>query len=395
MTAQCGGGTSGPKVTSTFAVRVASAYAADLLEGVSAGWLAVAIPFLVIPELVLDTFCASDPPAYPTFTSNETTALTQLDVGSPDFGTGLPKAIQLVERLAWFDNCHCTSGSLTPNTNPTTPTNVTVTINPSPNASAPCATVLMQSTYDTTALNTTVPIPTLNPAPANFTSLTGTWQWAEITAGMTGTISFIPYINGVLAGTQESSPKLQWSGGNIVIPFTIPIPVGCTELELHVQNTGTAGRAVGTLTANAYCGGGSGVPAQPCCPPDTTTQYTLNAILQMVTLIQRQAVPFGYVDGTVHSGLTGQGVLNVQGLLGVRLSPSTIPPGLGVEVGDPDTLWLDSWINWGNPDGWLQREWLRTAPQISMPNFAGQFTQIGYSFVPGLVVDVTELVREP
>lgn len=395
MTVQCGGGTSGPKVTSTFAVRVASAYAAELLEGVSAGWLAVVIPFLIIPELVLDTFCASDPPAYPSFAQAETTALTQLDVGNPAFQTGLPKAIQLIQRLAWFDNCQCTSGSLTPNTNPTTPTNVTVTINPSPGATAPCTTIDQQSSYDHTAADTIVPIQALNPGPAGMSSMSGTFTWATFNSNYTGQVSFIPFVNGVEAPNSESSPRLQWSGGNAVLPFTVAFPVGTTSVSLHVTVSGSAGTQSGTLQANVYCGGATGQPQQPCCPPDLTTQNTLNAILQMVTLIQRQQVPFAYVEGAVHSGLTGNGVLTVQGLLGVKIAPGALPPDVGVDPGAVDTYWLDSWINWGNADGFRPPENLRVSPQISLPELAGQYTQIAYSLRPGLTVDITELVREP
>jgi hypothetical protein len=121
----------------------------------------------------------------------------------------------------------------------------------------------------------------------------------------------------------------------------------------------------------------------------------LQNIADLVKLIQRQQVPFAYVQGTDHPGLTGKGEISVQGLWGVKITPSNVPPGTGVDIGDPDTLWLDSWINWGNADGWSAREFLRSSPYISTPNFAGQYTKIGYSLEPQLTVDLRELVREP
>jgi hypothetical protein len=120
-----------------------------------------------------------------------------------------------------------------------------------------------------------------------------------------------------------------------------------------------------------------------------------NQILTAVTLVQRQAVPFAYVPGTAHNGLSGHGELSVSGLLGAKITPSAIPSWAGVVSGDPDALWLDSWINWGNADGWTSREFLRASPYVSLPQLAGQFTKIGYSLAPGLTVDLVELLREP
>lgn len=141
-------------------------------------------------------------------------------------------------------------------------------------------------------------------------------------------------------------------------------------------------------------GGGPGTIVQPCCPPDPLLQQTINQIYGMVTLIQRQLVPFAYIHGTAHSSLTGSGELSLQGVLGVKIEPGSIPGDAGIEAGDPDVLWLSSWVNWGNDDGWLTREWLRVSPQVSFPPYAGQFTRLGYSIRPGLAVDITELVRE-
>jgi len=51
--------------------------------------------------------------------------------------------------------------------------------------------------------------------------------------------------------------------------------------------------------------------------------------MAMVTLIQRQAAPFGYVPGAIHAGLTGTGVIAIQGLIGCKVDITTLPTQLG------------------------------------------------------------------
>lgn len=177
--------------------------------------------------------------------------------------------------------------------------------------------------------------------------------------------------------------------------FQFSIPTGTAYWGLHFPQD-TSGNYEFSLEFQYFCAGtGPSTPSVPCCPPDPLLVFKLNQILGYVTLLQRQVAPFAYVPGSSHLGLTGNGTLAVQGLLGVKVTPTSLPPGVGVEAGDPDTLWLDSWITWGNADGWIEREWLRSAPYISLPNLAGQFTKLGYTIRPGMAVDIVELVREP
>ena len=55
-----------------------------------------------------------------------------------------------------------------------------------------------------------------------------------------------------------------------------------------------------------WCGGQlPGIGAQPCCPPDASTQGQIQYLINLVTLLQRQLAPFAYLLSTVHTGLTG------------------------------------------------------------------------------------------
>jgi hypothetical protein len=149
------------------------------------------------------------------------------------------------------------------------------------------------------------------------------------------------------------------------------------------------------ITIEFFCGAAPGLTAvQPCCPPDSILDAQLQQILGMVTLIQRQLVPFAYISGTVHSGLTGEGSFAVQGLIGARLELTSIGGSTGVESGDPDVIFDAGWINWGNADGVTPRERISALEQVSFPQLAGQFTSFHYSLGVGVVLRVTELRRE-
>jgi len=394
MTAVCGGGTSGPKPGTEISVAVGAAYLAQLLELAEIPWLWPVIPLLVIPPIVVGQFCSSDPPALPTFTQAEATALTQLDVGSAAFQSGLPKAVDLALYYAWYDNCRCTSGTLTPpTTNVTPPNGTTVTLTPTPQASSPCYSTNFFSDMPSGFNNDGVLV-TQQAMPVGASQVVFQYSWSVSTPGtLTGTWHAYPVVNGQFR-TDLATTNIQYQGNATQGTQTFALPVGTTAMRYVAAMSSGTGDSALNVQESYYCGGAGPGTQTPCCPPDATTQSTLSAILNMVTLIQRQAVPFAYVDGATHANLSGTGVLNVTSLLGVKVLPHSIPPDVGTDPGDPNTYWLDSWINWGNADGFLPRENLRTSPHLSMPPLAGQFTQIGYTLRPGLTVDIVELVRE-
>jgi hypothetical protein len=153
-----------------------------------------------------------------------------------------------------------------------------------------------------------------------------------------------------------------------------------------------------TGTVRLYCGttptGGGGVVEVPC-PPDPRTLATLNEILRLLTLVQRQAVPFAYVRGADHTGLTGHGEISVQGLIGCIVTLTAFGSNVGSTDGDPLTYFNAGWFNWGDADGFQPRIFINASPQVSFPTSAGQFTRIGYSLEPGVTATITELTREP
>jgi hypothetical protein len=136
--------------------------------------------------------------------------------------------------------------------------------------------------------------------------------------------------------------------------------------------------------------------ASDCCPPDPLIGVMLGRIEQLLTLVQRQAVPFATIDGDLHANLTGEGELAVQGLIGARIGlVDTLDGSVGVVAGNPETLFGTGWIRWGDSAGWRPREFLDSEVTLSYPLNAGALTRIAWSLPPGCAIDLVELSREP
>jgi hypothetical protein len=407
MTALCGGGTSAPIPGSELAVDFTSAAIATALSAYGATWALRAIPFVAtIPPFVLSSFCSTDPPAIPTFTQPEADALLQLTFNG-DFFSGAGKLVDLIKHVMWYQTCQCTSGSLTalPPAAPAPsgtgiPTNSPQPVNPNcdnlgnangttgpyvdtgptwhpGDTGSPWAYTWAKTSYPT-AWRMTITNTTVSGAGVTFTfayKLSTTAIGGGAAPGGTPTFTLAPGATRVL--------DLIGIAGNNFLYMWIN----------SVTGTGT-GKLLGS-TIEAFCGGDTpGGTQSPCCPPDATLQATVDATLALVTLIQRQLAPFATVHGAAHTGLSGQGSIAVQGILGVAVDITTAPGRLGEESGVPITLWDAGWINIGTADGYGPRQFITSDPFLLRP-VAPDVTVIGYSIAPDVVVTITEIVREP
>ena len=397
MTAICGGGTSGPKVGASAVVLVGSGVIATMLEQSGIPWLEFAAALLTLPELVLSTFCATDPPAMPTFTAAESSALLNVTFG-PDLSSGLAKFTALVENLAWQQYCQCTSGAFVAPTVPTPPTGTPIYQPPAAPTGRPCQTVNVGTTgaqafnnssyafaggsnsaavQNVTAIRITATgAPNVPPGHQYSFNIFGSSN-GGVGAALPNQAHIFPASGTDYVLVANTNPDLRWFYGNLVAAG--PNTVGNTQ----VQN----------VIFDLFCGGELPGAQQSCCPPDTATQSSLDLILKMVTLIQRQAVPFAYIYGPSHSSLSGNGAIAVFGLLGVKVDVTAAPGRLGQTDGDPVTLWDAGWINLGTADGFGPRQFITSDPLVLLP-VSSAVTIIGYSIPDDVTVTITELWRE-
>jgi hypothetical protein len=179
---------------------------------------------------------------------------------------------------------------------------------------------------------------------------------------------------------------------------TSALPASAVGYIIGFQNTGGMPNNFDyTIHVDGYCGYNPSIPGGPApasCPPDPFLQIQLDQILQLVTLIQRQNVPFAYIAGPLHSGLTGTGVVAVSGILGV-LANASVPASTSLLPGTPDVRIPIGRLNLATADGYTDRVELVTDSQIFFPRAAGVYTSIGYTLEPGVTLALTELVREP
>jgi len=168
----------------------------------------------------------------------------------------------------------------------------------------------------------------------------------------------------------------------------------------------------------SVAGGCASSPTEPANPPVPDTDIPIQPVLvcsgddlcnlvqqlqvsvthnrTMIDLIQRQSVPFGYIVGTVHSGLSGSGTLTVQGTLGLLAQLATVPGVWGRSADNPQR-YIPAPLNLtvATADGDQDTHWVHFAEELWFPPAAGAMTTIHYKFAPGCNGAITELVREP
>lgn len=212
--------------------------------------------------------------------------------------------------------------------------------------------------------------------------------------GSAGWGSGVVWINGV-AQTLAFS-RTGWQGAQRSL---IPNADNLIAIWVDQSNTGSANvwgsGAAGAALALDYTQQPVIQPAQPCCPPDPAVVGLLSTILENVRLMQRQLAPFAYVSGPAHTALSGAGTFDIQGLLGVRVNVTTIPGRVG-EAGTSPTEYFDlGYLTFGTADGYPHAVRLERAQQLVLPARCSVFTTLAYDLTPGVVVTITELVREP
>jgi hypothetical protein len=211
-------------------------------------------------------------------------------------------------------------------------------------------------------------------------------------SGAVGWTSGLAYVNG-FQGTVFNA--VNW--GQIVQRLA-PNQWNLIGFDVNPSNTSSANTwntQGGIFAALNFLGVTNRSATVPCCPPDVTAQEYLDAILRMVTLIQRQAVPFAYVSGAAHTGLSGSGTINISGLLGVAATVTTLPASYGRRGTAPTEVFDLGFLTFGTPDGYPQSYRLDKADFVALPSRCGAYTTLSYDLAPGVVATLTELVREP
>jgi hypothetical protein len=166
--------------------------------------------------------------------------------------------------------------------------------------------------------------------------------------------------------------------------------------------------------APVVCASGATTPASPPVPTLTTPNFPLEAscttqdvcdliqqtlqsvtlLRSMVDLVQRRLLPFAWILGTPHTGLTGTGVISVQDVLGADVS-MTVPGGWGSTAETPRRL-IPSAGSLQGSDGTSYSDNFQLHYEHELIFFGQSWsTGIRYNFRPGVTATLTPLLPEP
>lgn len=419
MTAICpGGGASQPKAGYALQISMGIPAIYALLNNIPTPWAIGLAAYIGLLEYDLSNFCTTDPPAVPTITAADVVSL--IGVATPDHSVAVAKFGQLIGAYAWYQFCECTAAATpAPPAAPPAPVGMPA-INPTigdPTTTAGC----FAGRY--TGAPTQRPLPdterfliaALVPPGTTSTIVVGgiTYHVTSLVAGAQTSLRMEMTQRFAASATKacgmnsfwfDSSNALLASDGFSFLPAagltqtgikTISVPATATKVCVIVAENQQPAPSDVDYRATWFCSGAPAGTRTSPCPPDPATSAILQQILELVTLIQRQAVPFAYVESTVHAGLSGAGVLDIQGLLGVKVDVTTLPARAGLAGSSPTEVFDLGFITFGDADAYPHSVRVERESQLVLPARCSAYTQLAYDLTADVVVTVTELRREP
>jgi hypothetical protein len=390
----CSSGISEPKPTSPPNITITADFASGLVD--FPAWLIPWLAYVPVATFDVGEFCSVDPPTL--LTLPDASDFSGVFVGALG-AAGLVGAYisTVIEQFMWYQLCQCaTVATPSPPAAPTPPANLP-TVNPGQAGNNVCATAHGVQVHDPGAGCTNCfyipqgedasgngfPVPANarsilvtvvdNPAGADHSAID--WSWNLLDNDFTS-----------LAGNSGTAT----SGSTFT--FSSDIPTGATRFWFYSDNSSSTTDGL-DVTVQFICPNQGGISGG-CCPPDPVSLATLQQLLQLVTLLQRQTAPFAYVTGATHTGLTGTGSFGIDSSLGLLLNVS-VPARAGRVDGTPVTVFECGWINFATPDGYTERFFVSSDGQVILPRLPGLYTAVGYSFAPDVTVTITEIDREP
>lgn len=391
MTVICGGGTSSVKPTATASIAYTSGLIAELLQAVESPWLIPVIPLLTLPTIGAAALCASDPPAQPTFTLAEAEALLAQDIGTSDWISGVTKVEALLANAIWYQICQCDSVT-TPKVPiaPSPPVGVAVPTFSNTPGIQPCNTFIYTSvSHAGGSQNQGGPVlGGLVPSSFTFTA-------KNTIADGTGSVMDYAWVQYKTGNPNLRTDTVRLNQGDTKV-ITVPAAAGVAGIFLETNAvSGTGGTFITNSQVDTYCGGAGLPSATSTCPPDPTVLALLEQILGLLTIVQRQSVPFAYIPGTAHGplGLTGEFDL-ASIVLGLKIEVTGIDGTVGEQILDPLRLFDVGWVSIGDADGFWCQTRVTNPSMLYFPKFAGSATKVGWTSTSNARLTITELLRE-
>lgn len=382
---------------------------------------AILAPFLVATPFIVQDFCSKDPPGDPGLTP-AILANAVAELASPGFGPNLNLVKQWWDNIYWYKICGCSSvatpsppaATLPPGTggqNTGLPSNGTITSCFKTSATIQIGPNTQGAGHDTRAATMIRLFPPawLAPPPSGAP----TWTDAVFSPNPPTTFDHVVLtITAASNPTQSLGTGFHWqtsatgpldSNGQ-QIPLTgsptqtsiwHPIdftPSGFSNLSIYASNGDAVTREL-TITFEMFCSSTT-TPNAACCPPDSTTSNYLSQIYNLVLNLTQNATanpPTGWADAAIHAGISGTGSFQLgPNVTGLRAAFTTIPSDIRITPGTPTFYWSLGFVTPVAIDVPLRS--LRTVFATQAMQLPVHTTAVDYTFPPGAVVTLTELV---
>lgn len=378
----------------------------DILTTGEMSWIAPVASGIGYLAYDLTNLCTTDPPAFPTISAARVFSYTNpLD---PTGAENLREDVTaLIGRFLWYSYCQCVTGS--PSAIGTPPGAPSGQQTDGPGAAGPptataCGSndVFETKSFDGSGNITwdfTPTSPTF-PTTAQWMSFT---QSGGISSGtppypVTHTLQFQNASSAVL-GTFTWTQNADIAFANS-LQFTQVIPAGATKVAVLSHTDHASPPSFGMdWEASYFCTATPTSLFEPCCPPDPTLQNLIIQVLQnensIIDLLDTvlASIPVraaGYVAGSAHSSLSGNGSISIaSSAIAVQVSFTSLPSSYGEQLGSPNTYFDIGFVSFASMEGPLSGIRLsRSVQVISVPEAV---SAVDYTFPPGAVVTITEL----
>ena len=122
---------------------------------------------------------------------------------------------------------------------------------------------------------------------------------------------------------------------------------------------------------------------------------TIGVDYQLTTFLQRYKLPFAYIKGAVHSGLTGEGSFPIPRLVGLLVEITAPDGSQPILAGNPPYLFDQGWMSVSEVNGMIEEKRITRTSFTWLPGSISICDHFNWHLFDGVTLRVTELEAEP
>lgn len=134
---------------------------------------------------------------------------------------------------------------------------------------------------------------------------------------------------------------------------------------------------------------------QSICDAINELSHRITIIAKQITEVQRFGIPFAYIRGPAHVGMSGTSSFGVSRLIGMEVDITSHTPTKPDLEGNPPYVWDQGWMSIATGDGMIEEKRISQTHLVWMPRLMDLAVTFGFELRPGTVATFTELQPEP